>query len=227
MASRKVRLSTGEVRQLNLQLPNSLGAGDYLRALEENNLIIGQPRRQVITNAAAQSSTAIHAAITMLGTAVTVTTAITQPDVPRAVKCVSTINIANAMPGASDVVVYGTDIRDNYITESIDIAGASGTYQGALAFKTINKIVTPVRANVGDTVSVGTNEILGLDDYLEGDSVIAILASGVYETTRPTVKFDATIISKNTILPDTGPDGAIDYIIYYIPAPKARKVGAT
>src|SRR5437588_8533288 len=80
----------------------------------------GAIRRQAWTAPAATSNTAVHAAINQPASGTTVvTTAITNPDFPR-----NLIAKGNQSTCTGNVVIVGSDIRGNAITETI---AASGT----------------------------------------------------------------------------------------------------
>ena len=87
---------------------------------------------------AAISATAILAATRLSAVVQTITTNIIQPDVPR------TITIkGNAAGLTGDVVINGTNIADEAISDTIALNGASEV-AGVKAFKTITSIVLPV-----------------------------------------------------------------------------------
>lgn len=96
------------------------------------------------------NTSGIHAAVTLGAATQTVTTAITNPDVPR------TVSITGSAGGITgNVVITGKDIAGTTITDTIALNGTS-TVQGAKAFRIVTSIALPVKTHTsGDTVSVG------------------------------------------------------------------------
>ncbi len=143
---------------------------------------------------AAASNTAAHAAVTLADGATTVvTTGITDPDVPRAIR------IKGSAAGiAGNVVIEGTNIRDEAITETI-VAKDADAVDGAKAFKTVTKLTFPARTTAGDTISVGFNDVLGLPYELATNTVQIAALNHVREANAPTVTVSASAIESNTI----------------------------
>jgi hypothetical protein len=138
----------------------------------------------------------IHIAAT-LGNAVTtlLTTLITNPDFPRV------LSITGAMTGGSltgNVVITGTDIRGNIITDTIAL-DSNATAIGIKAFKTITSILLPARVTSGDTVAIGISDKLGLEMIPTYAVAISAHHNGVLEGTLPTITRHATDISQNII----------------------------
>jgi len=152
--------------------------------------------RWTAAEAVAASADGVHAAITMLATTQTITTGITNPVTPR------NISITGAKAGETptgDVVITGTDIFDQVITDTIALDG-DNTVQGVKAFKTVTSIAIPVRVTEADTVSIGWGDLLGLSMFLANkDQLIQCSLDGVIEATRATVTVSDTVISQNTI----------------------------
>lgn len=145
-------------------------------------------------DATASSNTAVHAAITLTSEIQAVITAITNPKVPRSV-----IIKGNAAGVTGDVVITGTNVADEVITETIALNGATAV-EGAKAFKTVTKIDLPVEVHAGtDTVSVGQGNKLGLPFLSSHDTVISAYLDNGREGTAPTVTVSATAIESNTI----------------------------
>lgn len=145
-------------------------------------------------SATVASNTSVHAAVTLGAAAQDVTTAITNPTVPRNI-----IVKGNAAGIAGDVVITGTNYAGDAITETIALNGATAV-AGAKAFKTVTKISLPAKtAESGDTVSVGTGEVLGLPYLLARNTVIATYKDNTIEGTAPTVTVSASAIESNTI----------------------------
>lgn len=190
------------------------------KTVAEVQSAFGYLRRQNWTAPDAAADDAVHANITLLTTVQDIATAITNPDFPRQVTITGT-KAGGSLTG--NVVITGTNIRDEVITETIAIT-ADTEVKGTKAFKTVTNIHLPVRATAGDTVKVGIGDALGLDRCMAANEVILACADGVYETTRPTVTFDADEVEKNTVDINTALDASKDILVDYI---TVEKTGAT
>ena len=159
---------------------------------------------------AAIGATAVHAAVTLDDDeATTVTTAITSPDVPRNV----TVK-GNAAGMAGDVVITGTNILDEEITETIALSGATEV-AGNSAFKTVTEIELPVRTTEGDTVSVGIGKKFGLPHFVEfAGLLLAKLFDGSTDSGSLTV--DADEIEKNVFALNGTPNGTKALDLFYM-----------
>ena len=183
----------------------------------------GYVRRQKWTNPAAAAADAVHANITLLTSVQQIATGITSPDFPRIV------TIKGTKQGATltgNVVITGTNIRDEVISDTIALNGDTEV-AGVKAFKTVTNIQVPVRVTAADVVSIGVNDALGLDRCMQANEVILATADGVYEASRPTITYHSTDISKNTINPDTALNGAIDLGVVYVSVEKTSKKQTT
>lgn len=157
------------------------------------------------------TTTAVHAAVTLPATGTTiVTTAITNPDVPR------NLTITGSASGITgNVVIAGTDAEGVALTETIAASG-TGTVVGAKAFKTVTSITVPAKTNSsGDTIAIGTGAKLGLGHRLSRDSVLRAFLAGVKEGTAPTVVFSSTSISGNTVALSSALGATAVIIDYY------------
>src|SRR6266496_4292861 len=144
------------------------------------------------TATATASSTALT---TGQATSATVTTTVTtftaQPDFPRNI--VITPGGTTADVPAGDVVVTGTNIRDEVITESFTFAAnATAATTGAKAFKTVTSILYPIQDGAAATYDVGTGVKLGLRRKMNADNYINGSVDGTFEATRATVAFSST-----------------------------------
>lgn len=140
------------------------------------------------------SNVSVHAAIPLTAATQTITTAITNPSVPRNI-----IVKGNASGIAGNVVITGTNYQKKIITETIALNGATAVL-GAKAFRTVTSIALPIQTNAGtDTVSIGTGEVLGLPYLLERNTVQDVYKDNVKEGTAPTVATSSTAIESNTI----------------------------
>jgi len=175
------------------------------------NVITGAGRRirsHSVGSPAVGATTAVHAAVTDTGVQVVVTTAITDPDVPR--NLTATAGGTAADVKAIQVIVAGTDINGNSITETLPAftVNTTGTVTGSKAFKTVTSITIPAHDGTGATTAVGTGAKLGLPACLSRDSVDDVYFNGVRETTRPTVAFSSSAVESNTVTLNSTLDGS-------------------
>lgn len=167
-----------------------------------------QVRLQTFTAPLAVSNTAVHAAITLPSSGTTtVTTSITNPDLPRTIRLKSNQSSVDGLV----VTVNGTDIFDQAISEDVTMGATATPTDTVNAFKTVTSITVPTRGASGDTVSVGLGAKLGLDSYCDENS----FAIGSAKITSYT--YDTAVISKNTILHATTLDGSTNLSVGYIP----------
>jgi hypothetical protein len=156
------------------------------------------------TSAVAASVTGVHAAIALGAEAKAVTTAITNPAVPR-----NTLVKGNAAGIIGDVKITGTNYAGAAIDEIIALNGATAV-EGAKAFKTVTKIELPGETHAGtDTVSVGWGDKLGLPFKLTHNTVLATYHDNAKEGTAPTVAVSDTAIESNTIDLNTALNGKV------------------
>lgn len=146
----------------------------------------------------------------------TVTTFLAQPDVPRAISVTPGGTTADVPAG--DVVITGTNIFGETITESITLAAnASSVVHGASAFSTVTSILFPIQDGPDATYDIGVNDVLGLHRCMAsaGDVIFAVF-DNAYEATRPTCVADADEVEKNTCDINGTLDGAKDIKLYFI-----------
>lgn len=190
-----------------------------MAVIELNNVIEGGVsygnRTQRVGSPAAASTTAIHAAVTDTGSQQVVTTGITQPDVPRNVT--ATAGGTSGDIKAIQVIIAGTDINDQAITETLPAftADSTGTVTGTKAFKTITSITIPAHDGTGATTAIGTGSKLGLNTTLSRNTVIAAYLNGVKEGTAPTVAFDSSNVSGNTATLNSSLNGNAVIVDFY------------
>lgn len=162
------------------------------------------------TPPAAAAATAVHTDIT---TAVVTTTGITNPDVPRVL---SVVEGGATHTATGNVVIAGTDIRGNAITDTITLNGNT-TVNGAKAFKTVTSIDTTGVTGIGaaSTVQVGIAAKLGLDRLYDVDAGIKCTVDKALDTLTA-LTYDAVNISGNFYTPTTAPNGVHTYRLYTI-----------
>ena len=173
---------------------------------------------------AAGTTTAVLAATAGASTSQTVTTGITQPDVPRALSV--TVGGSAAGVQSSSIVITGTNVEGKTITESfITTIGATGTINGLKAFKSVTSVLIPAQVGSSATFAVGTQNILGVNHrlYNQNTTVKVYSATGVSVSgynaftlqAPPTVVANDPLVELNTVQPATTPNGTTFYIICY------------
>ena len=159
---------------------------------------------------AAQSITAILPATDLTAAIQTITEGISNPDLPRNIKIK-----ANAAGVTGNVVLTGTNINDEPISETIALNGTTEV-QGDKAFKTISSIELPVESHAGtDTVSIGTANKLGLPYKLALNTVLKAFRDDSLEGNAPTVATNVANFENNTILLNSALNGT-DVDVYLI-----------
>lgn len=156
--------------------------------------------------AIAADTDGIHVAIAGTDKAQTITTDIKNPPYPRNI----TLDIGGTAGDvkAGDIVVYGTNICNEAISETFTLTDDTDTDQvGDLAFKTVNKIVIPAQDGTGATFTFGFGDLLGLPFKLDKNTVILTMHDKTVESNAPTVAVDADEIEKNTIDLNTALNG--------------------
>lgn len=162
---------------------------------------------------ATAATAAYRAAVTLLTTAQTGLVPTAQPDVARNFTVTSVLAGADLDAG-SNVTVRGTDINGNALTETLDVAGAAGTYQSLKAFKTITSYDLPVRKTAADTLALGSGAKLGLPKLMFSDSILLFNTSGVKDTY--TLVQSTAEVAKNLLTPNLAPNAVRTYRITFI-----------
>lgn len=156
-------------------------------------------RKLSLGSPAVASTTAVHAAVTDNGATQNVTTAITNPVVPRNITVTAGGTAGDIK--AIKVTVEGTNSDGDAISEEIGpfTENTAGTKEGAKAFKTVTKISIPKHDGEGATTAVGFGEKVGLGVKLARNSVVAAFLANTREATAPTVTTSTTAVESNTI----------------------------
>lgn len=145
------------------------------------------------------------------------TLANTAPDVgARNVTVTQTItNAAEDTNGT--IVVVGTDLAGDVITETLTPNGGA-TVAGTKAFATITSITGAgwvINGADPDTIEVGFGSLIGLPDYLTDTAqVVACSVNNVKEAVAPIVTVSATVLDLNTVDPNTA-HGGTPFKVYY------------
>lgn len=158
----------------------------------------------------AVGAAAVHAAVTLAdGEATEITDEITNPDVPRVLSVKG-----NASGIAGDVVIEGTNIRDEEVSDTIALSGTS-TVDGVVAFKTVTKITFPARTAASNTVSVGTTKKIGIPHIVFNAACLLVkLFNGSADSGTLTV--DADEVEKNVFAVNGTPDGSKLLDLFYL-----------
>lgn len=122
-----------------------------------------------------------------------------QPSCPRNIT--ATAGGTQNDVGAVSVIVYGTNIDDQPISEKLTTftVNTTGTKTGTKAFKTVTSVFLPSHDGTGATVAIGTGEVLGLPYKFTKRPLVWATLNGVIETTVPVMVADSDEIEKNTI----------------------------
>lgn len=187
----------------------------------------GALRRQAFTNPLATSATRLKTAqATSASVITTVTSFSAQPDFARKITVTPGGTTADVPTG--DVVITGTDIRGNVITDTLTFAANDSAAQTSVkAFKTVTSVVFPVQDGASATYGIGISDALGLDRCMSEAAVIDVYQNGTRETTAATVTYDASDVSKNTVDPNTALDGTKDFTVIYVPTETTTNLSTT
>jgi hypothetical protein len=142
------------------------------------------------------------------GTPTIVTTGIANPDVPRVL-----LVKGNAASCAGVVTVEGFDANGTPISEELTLNGTA-VVVGAKAFARVRRVVLPARAAGGNTVSVGTGNVLGLWHALQADVRLLTKFNGADDA--GTLAIDATHVCANLFTPAGTLDGVKALRIIYL-----------
>jgi hypothetical protein len=159
------------------------------------------------TAAEAAAEAAVHAAITSNGsTTVTTTTAITQPSCARNI--VITPGGTTASVKAANIVINGTNIGGEAISESI-LMTENGTdaVVGSKAFKTVTSIVIPAQDGAGATFAFSSGSKLGLPVKLTKNPCLKAVFGTAADSALPTLAMSSTVLCSNTAIFATALDG--------------------
>lgn len=189
---------------------------EYLKNVYKNSFGYTTAHKKV----AAGTATAILAATATALTPQTVTTGITQPDVPRALSVTPGGTTSQLLDTA--VVITGRNVEGKVITESFQLVPSSSTIiNGSKAFSSITSIFIPGQSGTAATVAVGTQNKLGVFHRLfPNNTTVKVFSSttvGGAITLQgvPTVVANETLIELNTVTPATTPDGSTMLNICY------------
>lgn len=195
------------------------GAGKDLFAL---GAVLGGTANQALYRswtggqAAATSTTAIHAAANGALTPVTVSTGITQPSCPRALTVTGGGTAGDI--ATSNVTVNGADEAGAALSEVFAFsANTAATVQGSKAFARVDNYVIDAQDGTGCTFAVGVNDKLGIGRKLPLNTVISASLNGTPEGTAPTVAFSASVLASNTVDLNSALNGTAVVVVFFDP----------
>ena len=131
--------------------------------------------KEIFTDVAAASATAIHAAITGTGAIQNITTAITNPGEAR------NATITGSAGAVGNVVLTGL-VRGTLTTETLVLNGTT-LVKGNKAFDTFTNIKVPAELTAGKTVSVGFGDKFGLQHEIDAIGQVYKIAINAVELT--------------------------------------------
>ncbi len=168
----------------------------------------------------AGTTTAVLAATATSLTTQTVTSGITDPDVPRALSVTFGGTAGAFLDGA--VVITGYNVEGKVITESFQVtASSTGTVNGTKAFADVTSVFIPAQAAATGTVAVGTQNKLGTFHRLfPNNTTVKVftstaIGSAVLLQVPPTVVANGSLLELNLVTPSPAPDGSFFLYICY------------
>jgi hypothetical protein len=150
----------------------------------------------------------------------TVTTAITNPDIPRNL-IVKPGGTAADVKASSEIVITGTNVEGKTITETFTTVENDVTaLVGSKAFKTVTSIVIPGQDGTGATFSVGIGNKLGIGLRNLSSMPIKIYTKAADGTEAiedaSASALSSSAVESNTVTPTTAPDGAVEMRVYVL-----------
>lgn len=130
-----------------------------------------------------------------------------QPDVAR---CLA-IDVSGTCTGT--VKIKGTDISGAAIWANHTFSASDVTQNTAKAFLTVDYVLAEKTAGDDVTFDLGTNDALGLNTMLSTTAQVLWASHGATrEATYPTVTVSGSVLSQNTVDPDTACDDTTFYV---------------
>lgn len=135
---------------------------------------------------------------------------------PRNVTFTTAGGTASDAPATATIV--GTDIDGNALSETVTLAQTATIANGVKAFKTITSITFAAGDGTDATIAVGFGNVFGLPSKVQaragGVAVIKEIQDGTTPTAGTYVSA-ATSPPYGTWTPNSAPDAAKDYAVYY------------
>lgn len=152
----------------------------------------------------------------------TITTGITNPDVPR----VLAVTLGGTVGTADSIVINGVNVEGKAIADTLAYTG-TGQVVGSLVFKRVTSVVIPATLTAAGTVTVDTTNKIGINHRIPPNyGTIVVIQDTVpipYSAfTKPTAQAapsgsntDGQFVEKNWVQPATSPDGTTFHYIFY------------
>lgn len=192
------------------------GGSIHYKNIYSGSLGYTTPSKKIAT----ASTTAVMAATSAATTVVTVTSGLTDPDVPRNLTVTPGGTTADIRD--SFVTVNGTNIEGKPISEGFKFADQTASaVTGVKAFRTVTSVVIGQQGSSSPTFSVGTGNKLGVNHRLfnQNTTVKVYTSSAVYGAltlqNAPTVVSNEQNLENNTVTPATVPNGSLIFNIFY------------
>jgi hypothetical protein len=101
-------------------------------------------------------------------------------DVPRQIL----ITTGNATM-AGDIVLTGTDFNGDTLTETVSMVGDDGLteYLATKMFASITQVVLPIQTAPGDTVAIGSTDVVGFPFIYSENTVFLVTHDGTIDST--------------------------------------------
>lgn len=142
--------------------------------------------------------------------------------------------VINATHGSAVVamsgIIYGTDINGDPYTEawSVSAGGTTKTHTGTKAFKTVTRITEVIAADAStNTIIAGTGVLLGFLTKVTVASLVKEYSAGSLVTngTLVVASTASTADNRGTYSPNTAPNGATTYLVYFLSEDAANDRG--
>jgi hypothetical protein len=137
--------------------------------------------------------------------------------------CCRTITATSGGTGANigpvRVIVYGTNIDGQVISESLPVftENSATTVTSTKAFKTITSVFLPSHDGTGATVALGYSEALGVPFMFAKKPYLRATLNGVIEANAPTQVNDADELEKNTVDINSTLNGTEVCLYWFLP----------
>jgi len=141
--------------------------------------------------------------------AVSITSFLGQPDVPRNIKVTPSGSVTGSLK------INGTDIAGSAISEDLSFSDASAV-STTKAYKTVTAITGAFTQDTNQTMDIGTGDVLGLNTLLPYNTVLMATVNGVREGTAPAVTANSTVLALNTVDTNTAPGGHVTKVYYVV-----------
>lgn len=155
------------------------------------------------------STITVHAGVADTGSSQTISTAITNPDVPRCLVFTPSGTTANVT--AVSMIVTGTDVNGNVLTETLPAftAGAATAVTSVNAFATVTSYIQPA-CGTSVTITPTCSPKLGLNIPASLTGRVDAWLGGTLEATKPTVVPNTNgLISGNLISLNSALNGSL------------------